>query len=616
MALYLPDPEGPDPTELIEAYGAELAARYTAAEQVLAEAIAKRAYVILALQNQTAPEARSLLGAQRRLQNLAMARMTALRELQAIARREVARILDENLAAKIIREAAQHGEAAAAARLRLARRLPKPAPVTATASSAVAQLTLDLTSRLETLNARILRYPQDAYQQIISETAPINLLGGETRLRVQQLAVQRFLADGIDGFTDRADRRWRIGTYAEMAGRTATQRAYQDAGVWRMQQSGVNLVTVVRGLDSCKKCAGWSGKILSTNGDASDVILPHAIEDRSIAVKVDGTVQDARNSGWGHPNCRCQLVAYLPGLTIPQNATTYDPDAEADREKQRAIERGIRASKRDAATAPNDIERRRALREVKEQQGEMREFLARTGRKRASYREQLHVADGTGRGSTPREPSAPRGPSGSPRAGIDVRIRKGTQLGDQVRAARSSIARVHTIPNALPPLQVVGADLGAGTLGRYMGSQSIIQMNRDGVTPRLTFAHETGHYLDHVLLGTSASNYETRMLTEQATRDWLAAVQNTDACRTLAAMAAADPTDEHLRYLLRPVELWGRSYAQWIATRSADADMLAELARMRASGNAWTSNRQWGKTDFEKVAAAIDVIFRTKGLLK
>lgn len=614
MAVYLPDPEGPDPAELIESLGAQLAARYTAAEQLLAEAIAKRAYVILALQESTEPEARDLLTAQLRLQRLAMARATALRELQQIAAREVARIREEKLAETLVAEAARYGEAAAAARLSLARRLPEPSPVTATASSAVAQLTLDLSSRLETLNARILRYPQDAYQQVIAETAPINLLGGETRLRVQQLAVQRFLSDGIDGFTDRADRRWRIGTYAEMAGRTASQRAYQDAGVWRMQQSGVNLVTVVRGLDSCKKCAGWSGKILSTNGDPSNVILPHAIEDRTVAVRVDGTVQDARNAGWGHPNCRCQLVAYLPGLTIPQNATTYDPQAEADREKQRSIERGIRAAKRDAATAPNDIERRRAEREVKELQGEMREFLARTGRKRASYREQLHFADGTGRGYAPREPKRPT--PAAPRSTVDIRIRKGTRLGDDVRAARASIARVHTIPNTLPPLQVVGADLGAGTLGRYVGSQSIIEMNRDGVTPRLTFAHETGHYLDHVLLGTTTTNYETRKLTEQTTRDWLNAVQSTESYRNLAAMAAADPSDQHLRYLLQPVELWGRSYAQWIATRSADADMLAELARMRASENAWTSNRQWGRTDFEKVAAAIDAVFRAKGLLK
>lgn len=394
MALYFPDPGGPDPADLIEAYGAELAARYTAAEHVLAEAIAKRAYVILALQAQADAELAGTLAAQERLQRLAMARLAALQELQRTAEREVARIRQAGLAEKLVREAARYGEAAAAAQLKLARRLPKPAPITAASSSAVAQLTLDLTSRLETLNARILRYPQDAYQRIISETAPINPLGGETRLRVQQLAVQRFLADGIDGFTDRADRRWRIGTYAEMAGRTATQRAYQDAGVWRMQQSGANLVTVVRGLDSCKKCAGWSGKILSTNGDPSDVILPHAIEDRTVAVRVDGTVQDARNAGWGHPNCRCQLVAYLPGLTIPQNATTYDPKAEADRERQRALEREIRAAKRDASVAGDAVTRQRALSEVKDAQAELRAHLAQTGRKRASYREQLHFADG------------------------------------------------------------------------------------------------------------------------------------------------------------------------------------------------------------------------------
>ncbi|MFF1876063.1 phage minor capsid protein, partial [Kitasatospora herbaricolor] len=267
MAVYLPDPEGPAAADLIEAFGAELAARYGAVEQVMAEAIAKRAYVILALQQAADDESLTLLQHQVRLQELALARARVLRELRRLAETEVRRIRDENLAESIVQLAAKEGEAAAAARLKMARRLPVGTPITAGATSAVTQLTLDLTSRLELLNARILRYPMDAYQQIIAETAPINILGGATRLQVQQRAVQRFLADGIDGFTDRADRRWRIGTYAEMAGRTATQRAYQDAGVWRMQQSGVNLVTIVRGADPCKKCAGWSGKILSTTGE-------------------------------------------------------------------------------------------------------------------------------------------------------------------------------------------------------------------------------------------------------------------------------------------------------------------------------------------------------------
>src|SRR5690606_16035832 len=98
-------------------------------------------------------------------------------------------------------------------------------------TQAVGALALSLQSRLEILNQRITRYPQDVYQHIVSLTAPTTLLGVTTSLVQQQETVRRFLREGVDAFVDRAGRTWRIGSYAEMAGRTAVARAYTDASV-------------------------------------------------------------------------------------------------------------------------------------------------------------------------------------------------------------------------------------------------------------------------------------------------------------------------------------------------------------------------------------------------
>ncbi|SDT22693.1 phage minor capsid protein [Microterricola viridarii] len=217
---------------------------------------------------------------------------------------------------------------------------------------------------------------------------------GITTSRVQQAqTVQRFLSEGITDFVDRGGRRWTIGSYAEMAGRTTVNRAFNDAGVWRMQQSGISLVTVVRGLDSREKCAQWAGRILSTDGTYQ---LPHTTGMGTVTVVVAGTVDGARNTGWNHPNCRFRLVAFLPGLTVPQADTTYDPAAERERAEQRRLEREIRAAKRKEAVAMDDVQRAKARAKVGGAQAQMRGFIQETGRHRQSYREQLHFADGRG----------------------------------------------------------------------------------------------------------------------------------------------------------------------------------------------------------------------------
>ena len=313
MPLYVPDPENLAPAaDLIEELGAELAARYAGAEDELIREIAKRSYRDVALQQAlatatlTAEQTQAL--ADRIAQNRAFAELAAyraqsIRELQFLAIEVTDKLRRAGLAQELIDIAAKEGEAAAAARLRMASRLPSTSALTGNATQAVTALTIDLSSRLEAMHLRISRYPQDAYQKVISFTASSQMLTGQTMKVAQAQAVQQFLSQGITGFVDRADRNWRIGSYAEMAGRTAVRRAYEDAGIWRMQQSGLNLVTIVGGIDACKQCAPWIGKILSTNGQTGSVTLPHATEDRQVVVQIAGTLDQAKAAGWGHPNC-------------------------------------------------------------------------------------------------------------------------------------------------------------------------------------------------------------------------------------------------------------------------------------------------------------------------
>ena len=418
MAVYVPDPDNLAPAgDLIEGLGAELAARYAEAEDELIRQVAKRSYRDIALRAALAQalaradDTQTLsdrIAYNRAAAELAAYRAQTVRELQFLAIEMAEKLRQANLAEEFIAVASAEGEAAAVARLKLAGRLPSSSALTGTAAQAVASLTLDMSSRLEAVHLRITRYPQDAYQRIISFTSSTQILSAQTMKVAQAQAVQRFLSEGITGFVDKADRRWRIGSYAEMAGRTYAARAYNDAGIWRMQQSGVNLVTVQGGLDSCKRCAPWVGKILSADGTTGTVTLPHATRDEQVTVVIAATLEQARAAGLFHPNCRHKATAYLPGLSIPQETQEYDPEAERAREKQREIERGIRQAKREEATAGDDVSRKRAQRDIAERQAQMREHLRVTGRPRANYREQLRFADG---GNTPRPTTAPRPPA-------------------------------------------------------------------------------------------------------------------------------------------------------------------------------------------------------------
>jgi hypothetical protein len=627
VPLYVPDPDNlADAADLIEELGAELAARYAEAEDELIRQVAKRAYRDMQLQRLlatailTAEQQKTLsarIDQNRAYAELAAYRAQTIRELQFLAIEVADKLRRANLAQTLIDIAAAEGEAAAAAMLRMARRLPGGGTLTPTASQAVASLTLDMSSRLEAMNWRITRYPQDAYQRVISFTASNTLLGTTTGVQGQAQAVQRFLSQGITGFVDKADRNWRIGSYAEMAGRTAVRRAYEEAGIWRMQQSGINLVTINGAIDACKKCAPWIGKILSTNGQTGVVTLPHATNDTMVDVTIYGTLDQAKAAGWGHPNCRDRVAAYLPGLTIAQDPVEYSPEREVARTKQREIEREIRAAKRDAATAGDDVSRKRAEREVKELQAGLREHLAATGRTRSNYREQLHFADGHGRTYTP--PPAPKKPK--PRTGIDIQVAKGTTLGDEIRSTRSAIAQVHTIPNGMPHLPVRTLSPSAREFGAYKYNTKTglaeLGIREAGPTVKLTTAHEIGHYLDHRLIGADGK-FGTETLSSPAVAAWLDTIRATPQVQRLQELLpdSTGALHSHLTYLVSPVELWGRSYGQYVGTRSGDADILAGVDHWLKSPDEWSSNRQWGKTDFEPVANAMDAIFKELGLLK
>lgn len=245
----------------------------------------------------------------------------------------------------------------------------------------------------------ILRAAEDAVRNVVAEV----LRGTVTGTLLKRDALQRALNGLVrEGFATVPVGRRTMGAadYARMAVRTGTAHAMIGGHVQAVKDLGLNLVTITPGPRACKVCDEWAGKVLSVDGTpAGRYLLESTSGDgpREVWVTVDGSLDEARAAGCFHPNCRCAIRAYLPGLTKRRDVTdrpAWDEEGYHAQQGQRGIERGIRRAKERLAVAVTPEAEREARRAIKEGQARMRAHLAEHPYlKRQSAREQVLRAD-------------------------------------------------------------------------------------------------------------------------------------------------------------------------------------------------------------------------------
>lgn len=244
---------------------------------------------------------------------------------------------------------------------------------------------------LEGTNNGILRDVDDAYRRVIAEVESRVLLGSQTQREVAQEALDRWARQGITGFTDRAGRRWDLASYADMATRTAAQRAAQEAHSAQLGAMGVDLGVVSDAPQECKRCRPWEGKIIALRGAAGRREVENEITGKMMVIDVQGTVAQARADGLWHPNCRHTMDGYFPGVTRPPT-DTEDPEGDRARQRLRELERRVRRAKREQAAAMSPEAARAAGVKVRAHQAAIREHVAASpGLLRQPHREQVMV---------------------------------------------------------------------------------------------------------------------------------------------------------------------------------------------------------------------------------
>lgn len=257
-------------------------------------------------------------------------------------------------------------------------------------TDAVYALTAEAIGIMTPVHQGILRRTEDIWRSIVAEATGYSVTGSMTTYQAAKNAFTRMAREGLPYFQDRRGRKWGLDTYAEMAVRTATNKALIAGHTDTMVQNGIDLVVVSSHKNPAPQCAPYERKVLSLTGKFAPGT--HRIGDSIVNVKA--TMQDAEASGLHHPNCRHTHSAYIPGYTRVSDAP-YDGDDTGYKatQKQRYYERQIRASKRMEEAAIDERDARAARQRTKAYQAKLRDHIEEYDLPRRRHREQVRKPD-------------------------------------------------------------------------------------------------------------------------------------------------------------------------------------------------------------------------------
>ena len=241
-------------------------------------------------------------------------------------------------------------------------------------TDAVNALTLETAASMASMKSGVLRSVNDTFRKITRAVSTRGIMSGETMQSRLQAALNEYAAKGLTAYTDAVGRQWKIDSYAEMALRTATNRAQNQGRAEQFKTHGIGLVRTSQHMGCSDLCLPYQGKILSLDGRTGTVTELDPATGNNVTVTITATMDDAIANGYHHPNCRHTDTAYIPGTPDPEPIDTDTEEAAAE-QAQRYNERQIRAWKRREAVAITPQEKAKASAKVRQWQAQQREHL-------------------------------------------------------------------------------------------------------------------------------------------------------------------------------------------------------------------------------------------------
>lgn len=141
------------------------------------------------------------------------------------------------------------------------------------------------------------RQTQDMFRRVGLEATARKYAAGATVRDMKKEVIRRLVDQGQTAMIDRAGRRWRLDSYAEMVARTTTREAASVATLNTCREFGLDLVQISQHYPTCPLCAVIQGRAYSISGE--DKRYPRYTDEVRIPK---------------HPHCRHSVHPYVREL--------------------------------------------------------------------------------------------------------------------------------------------------------------------------------------------------------------------------------------------------------------------------------------------------------------
>jgi hypothetical protein len=251
---------------------------------------------------------------------------------------------------------------------------------------------------LESTQAAYTATVSDAVNRIQNTQAILNTGAGEVITGASAWntamhdAVKKMVANGLTGFIDHGGHRWSPEAYVAMDIRTTMFNTSRAAINERAQEYGCDLYQVSSHNGARPLCYPWQGKVISRSGWTGTV---EDLDGNKVTVHSESEIESFRyGGGLFGVNCGHYPMNFIPGVSTikgePQdpeeNEKTY-----AESQQQRALERKLRAERRDLevmkAQGADEAAIKAQRDKVRKASADIDKFCEDTGRTRRRNRE-------------------------------------------------------------------------------------------------------------------------------------------------------------------------------------------------------------------------------------
>ncbi|ORI15781.1 phage minor capsid protein [Rhodococcus sp. 1168] len=364
------------------------------------------------------------------------------------------------------------------------------------------------------LNETVAKVSENLYVKVKMQVgARTTANPGGLRVDAVQQALDVLTARGITGFRDRGGKNWSLATYMEMKSRTVVNQELIDSHTERMKERGFNLLVVSSHPRSAPQCQPYEGQVLSLDGTSGTIEQKNAAGPGTVRVKIKATLESARAQGFQHPNCRHAVSAWIPGASRTFT-TEENPEGYAATQKLRAMERGIRDTKRKQSVAVTPEAKRVQAARLRVQQKAIRDHITVHDLKRRPKRERVDLGytigdvrpDGVKPPTLPKpKPTPPAAPTPKVASATPKPKPKATLLSDSTRElieqARTTLPkdRAGWLDTTIKyPRDVNGAKLVPEKLQRHLDTtlsvgksirdDAMLRIDKDAVVKKLQAA--------------------------------------------------------------------------------------------------------------------------------